>query len=187
MNKWIFLKITITLLAVLMLLGLSQPVSADRMDMPEDRSWSNFQYVFVAGTTLMPRSSATTWTYAGGGCVYASAGTDIFNIHLNLPQGSRIDYLRMYYYDASTADSTAWVTTYNGGGGFTDLISVSSSLTSGYGYVVSGYIGHIVDNSKNAYVLNFWPNQTGSTMRLCGLRVAYRVPVPDIYLPLILK
>jgi hypothetical protein len=34
----------------------------------------------------------------------------------------------------------------------------------------------VVDNSDGGYVLNWLPNVTGTTMRLCGLRVAYRLP-----------
>ena len=47
----------------------------------------------------------------------------------------------------------------------------------GYGTTLSTYLGHVVNTELNAYVLNWRPNQLGSAMRLCGLRVAYRLPV----------
>jgi hypothetical protein len=139
-------------------------------------AWSNFRYINVAGATMVPRSSATNWTYPGGGCISASVANDVFNIHLAIPNGSRIEYLRLYYYDASASNSTAWVTTYNGAGVATDRTSVSSTGNAGYGTTLSPYVGHVVNTADNGYVLNWRANQTGSTMRLCGLRVAYRTP-----------
>ncbi len=138
--------------------------------------WSDFRYVRVAGATLVPRDSTTSWDYSGAGCISASSGNDNFTIHLPIPNGSRIDYLRLYYYDTSANNSTAWVTTYDGAGGINDLTSVSSTGSSGYGTTLSPYVGHVVDSMSNSYVLNWRANQTGSTMRLCGLRVAYRDP-----------
>ncbi|MFZ3070967.1 MAG: hypothetical protein WA110_07605 [Anaerolineaceae bacterium] len=139
--------------------------------------WSDFYYNFSAGATMRPRASMTEWSYPGVGCVVAASGNELFTLTLDLPQGVRIDYLRILFYDSSSAkDSTAWITTYDGAGGVDDLISVSSTGSAGYGYVVSGYSGHVVDNVNNSYVLNYSPNQTGDSMRLCGLRVAYRYP-----------
>jgi hypothetical protein len=130
----------------------------------------------VAGTTLLPRNSNTQWIYGGAGCVYSSASNEIFTIHLDIPNGTRLDYLRVYFYDTSANNGTAWITSYNGAGTTTDLVDVKSSGNSGYGYTVSSYLGHVVNTSGRAYVLNWWPGQTGASMRLCGLRVAYRLP-----------
>jgi hypothetical protein len=138
--------------------------------------WSAFRYIYVAGATLVPRASSTDWTYPGNGCISAAAANDIFNIHLPIPNGSRIDYLRIYYYDTSSSNSQAWVTTYNGAGGFSDLTTVSSAGNTGYGTMLSPFVNHIVDTANNSYVLNWRANQIGSTMRLCGMRVAYRDP-----------
>ncbi|MDX9953367.1 MAG: hypothetical protein RBT75_04695, partial [Anaerolineae bacterium] len=143
--------------------------------------WSTFYYEFIAGSTLRPRASALTWaSNGGGGCIYAVANASyIFNVPLELPQGSRIDYLRIYFYDTdATSDSQAWVTYYDGAGGYVDLPTssgVPSSGNAGYGTDLSAYMGHIVDNHNNAYVLNWRPNVVGNTMMLCGLRVAYRI------------
>jgi len=138
--------------------------------------WSNFYYSFAAGATMRPRDSATSWAYPGGGCVSIPEGTDLFTLPLDLPQGSRIDYLRMFFYDTSALDSIAWITVYDGGGGFTDLVSVTSTGTVGYGTSLSPLLERVVDNTNYSYVLNYKANQTGSSMRLCGLRVAYRLP-----------
>ena len=102
---------------------------------------------------------------------------DLFTLHLEVPHGARIDYLRLFFYDTSSANSQSWITTYNAQGAFSDLTSVDSVGTGGYGTNLSVYLGHVVDTETNAYVLNWRPNQLGSAMRLCGLRVAYRLPV----------
>jgi hypothetical protein len=153
---------------------------------PEDFS-INFSYFHAAGSSLTPRSSQTAWTYQGVGCVSASGGNDIFSMHLDLPQGARIDYLRLYYRDTSGNNSTAWITTYDAAGGFNDLTSVTSSGAAGYGTTLSPFVNHVVNNAARAYVLNWQPNQTGAGMQLCGLRVAYRVAVNTTYLPAVIR
>ncbi len=62
---------------------------------------TNFSYYHVTGSALRPRSSTTEWSSdQSGGCLYATNGNpyDIFNINMNIPDGSRIDYLRSYCY-----------------------------------------------------------------------------------------
>jgi len=154
--------------------------------------WSSFYYKYIAGSSLRPRASTTTWASGGsGGSIYAVANAgEVFNVPLSLPEGSRIDYLRIFYYDTSASNSTAWVTYYDGMGGLVDLPTgsgVDSAGDTGYGTNLSAYMGHIVDNVNNAYVLNWRPNVAGSTMMLCGLRVAYQLPLKDIYLPMVMK
>ncbi|MEZ4769967.1 MAG: hypothetical protein R2844_16230 [Caldilineales bacterium] len=108
----------------------------------DDRSpddWSSFRYLNVAGATLRPRDSSSGWDYSGTGCVSRSSGSELINIHLPIPDGSRIDYLRIYYYDSSSSDSRAWVTNYNSSGGYTDVTTVTSSGSSGYGTQLSAY------------------------------------------------
>lgn len=63
--------------------------------------FESFSYIHVAGSALRPRDSSSEWTYSGsGGCLYATAGSSdiVYNVHLNIPDGSRIDYLRIYYF-----------------------------------------------------------------------------------------
>lgn len=62
---------------------------------------SGFHYVHIPGSVLLPRTSTVDWrTDGSGGCIYLKFGPTnvIFNKHLNIPDGSRIDYLRVYYY-----------------------------------------------------------------------------------------
>lgn len=145
-----------------------------------DLRWSTlFYYDHVAGAVLRPRDSSIEWAPdSSGGCVYLSSGNTntILNLHLDIPDGVRIDYLRIYYYDASVSDSIAWVTRYDNAGGYDDVAYVFSSGDTGYGTQLSSEILHVVDNVNYSYVLNWRPNVTGSSMALCGLRVAYRLP-----------
>ncbi|MFZ3070968.1 MAG: hypothetical protein WA110_07610 [Anaerolineaceae bacterium] len=108
--------------------------------------------------------------------VYTSS--EIFNVQIHLPEGARIDYLRLYYYDKSTAyNQSAFLTVYEGNGDTTDLTNVSSTGSVGYGENLSDYVGHIVANELNTYVLNWRPILVNSSMRLMGMRVAYRLPL----------
>lgn len=160
--------------------GLAAPRAPAVPEAPTEE-WGPFRYAHSAGVALRPRDSATGWSYGGAGCVSAEGGNAIFVASLSLPVGSRVDYLRLYYFDTSANDGTAWLTTYDGAGGFQDLISVSTSGSDGYGSALSPYLGHLVDKQVNAYVLNWQANQTGSSMRLCGFRVAYRLRAESIF------
>ncbi len=60
-----------------------------------------FTYVHIPGSVLLPRTSTVGWrTDWTGGCIYLNSGPTyiVFNKNLNIPDGSRIDYLRVYYY-----------------------------------------------------------------------------------------
>lgn len=62
-----------------------------------------FSYFHISGSALRPRNSTSRWqTDPSGRCIYQTAGNPdfIFNLHLNIPHGSHIDYLRVYYYQA---------------------------------------------------------------------------------------
>lgn len=145
----------------------------------------------VAGTALRPRSSSTGWAAneANGGCIYATNGSDVFNVDIQLPEQAQIRYLRIYFDDTSSShDSYAWVTAYDGGGRPPDdLLFVSSTGNAGYGTNLSALTPVMVDNFSRSMVLNWRPNETGNTMQLCGLRIAYRMPDYPIYLPAVLR
>lgn len=153
---------------------LEAPAEPVAIDGPDEVAPLAFDYFTVAGTTLHPRSSASTWTYGANGCVYRSAGADLFNTELHVPSGVTLKYLRLYFYDASGSNQTAWITRYRPGTPSTeDLVSVLSSGNTGQGTALSAELTHVVDNVNYAYVLNWSPGANGSGMKLCGLRVAY--------------
>ena len=144
-----------------------------------DPNWTGYYYFRAAGSALRPRDSSVNWgNSSSGGCLYLSSGATatVFNIHLDIPNGARIDYLRIYYYDTSTSNSQAWVTRYNDEGSLADVSGVTSLGPAGSGTNLSDLASHVVDSVNYSYVLNWRPNQLGSTMMLCGLRVAYMLP-----------
>lgn len=73
--------------------------------------------------------------------------------------------------------SYAWITTYNDQGGLDDITTVPVGTQIGYQTNLSSFIGHVVDNYSYSYVLNWRPNYLGNGFQLCGLRVAYRLPL----------
>jgi len=144
-----------------------------------------FSYYTVSGVAFQPRSSATTYAYAGVGCIRKSAGSDFFVTNLSLPDGAQIKYLRIYTYDSAAGNtSDAFITRYNRQGGYNDLTAVTSPSGTGYRTFLSGEISENVDTGVYSYVVNWLPNN--NTTALCGIRVAYYAPVLfNAYLPLI--
>ena len=74
---------------------------AYRLPLVEGGFENVIKYVHVAGSGMTSTNSNVDWASdETGGCIYLSSGDPqtIFNIHLDIPNGSRIDYLRVYYY-----------------------------------------------------------------------------------------
>jgi hypothetical protein len=139
--------------------------------------WSGFYYYFAAGSSLHSADYTMRQDYQAGACISAlDTGLQFLTLNLDLPQGARIDYLRIYFYDTDASNSVANIRKYDAAGNNTEIASVSSSGNAGFGTALSAYSGHVVDNTDGAYVLNWQPIVTGNTMQLCGLRVAYRLP-----------
>jgi hypothetical protein len=144
---------------------------------------ATLSYLHVAGTALRPRDSSTNWFYGGSGCVYVEGALHNLNIDVQIPEGSLVEYLRIYYFDTNASDSTAWLTRYfedpldPGTLTFQDIAVVFSDGDSGYGTTVNDpAVAHEVDAYNNRYVLNWRPAVSGSSLQLCGLRIAYRLP-----------
>jgi hypothetical protein len=166
----------------------SQPREFPKQDAPQpDENQPGapgiaFTYYHVAGAALQPRASSTSYAYDGLGCIHITAGAELFNTNFQVPDGSTIKYLRLYYYDTSATDEQAWITRYDDGASFQDLVTVASTGSSGLGTILSPAITHTVDNYGWSYVLNWRENTTGATLQLCGLRVAYYAPIGMIQL-----
>jgi hypothetical protein len=134
----------------------------------------------VVGSALKPRENDVNYITPGhGGCVYVSAGdiSTVWNIPVHLPQGALVDSLRMYFYDSTLGESLAYLTAYDFNGNIAQEWSVKSVGTSGYGFNDTGLINHTIDYSFYSYVLNWKPNNAGSSMQLCGVRIFYTAPM----------
>lgn len=133
-------------------------------------------YLRVTGSVFKPRSSGVGWASGGqGGSIYATSGSSlkVWNSPLYLPQGAVVQFVRMYYYDNSASNCWGWFTIYDLDGDIVQEWGVNSSGTPGDDFDDTGNINHTINYSVYSYVLNWRPNQLGSTMRLNGFRVFY--------------
>jgi hypothetical protein len=136
------------------------------------------QFYHVTGPALRPTSTALTLFYDGFGCVHATAGaSELLQAPLEIPDGSRIVLLRLYFNDTSPTDNIgSWISHYNEDGvGYSDLVYVPSTVSSGYGSNY-GNLDHIVDTYSWRYVLNVRLHVASSELQLCGIRVMYHLP-----------
>jgi hypothetical protein len=181
---------------VLLLFGTAIWISSGKTSMaaPEaspagtDGFLPYFYYIFSAGSSLHSADYTMRQDYQPGGCVSAvDTGSQFFTLNLNLPDGARIDYLRLFYYDADASNSTANIRKYNGAGGYTEIATVSSTGSAGFGTTLSTYVGQVVNNSDGGYVLNWLPSIASTSQQLCGLRVAYRLPAKMMFMPIVTK
>lgn len=124
--------------------------------------------------------STTEYLPAGSNCVYkVSSGSSYFDMPLQIPPGHAIVGFRYYWYDLSnTAHSTATLLKFDGSGGFSNLLEVQSTDTTGYGsrlgYVRDGsnnLAPHTVNYSNGSYVIRFGssPSAIGTPIQMCGV------------------
>ena len=150
---------------------------------------ANPSFLFVPGSAFLTVDSSQTWAYDYMGCIHATAGGDsLMNYSLQLPQGSRIVLLRVYYDDTNAGiDGHGWITIYpEGGESYEDLVSVPTGGNSGHGSNY-GNLDHIVNNYYQNYVLVWRPNVASTNMQLCGMRVMYYRPITSTFLPVTIK
>jgi hypothetical protein len=145
----------------------------------------------ISGATLRPRTNDVDYNWAsGGGCLLATAGNDftVFNAPVNLPQGSNILALRMYYNDTSADYSVGWFSIYNLYGELVDEWAVTSEGNMGNGFNDTDTISHTIDYLSYSYVINWRPYDLGSDMQLCGFRIFYEPPpFSAVFLPMVLR
>ena len=146
-------------------------------------------FYHLPGSALTPVDGATTLTYDLMGCVHATAGASyLLNAPLEIPDGSTIVLMRLYYDDTSASSINGWITRYNEAGtGYEDLVSVASSGSAGHGSNY-GDLNHIVDTYGYSYVVNVRLNSASSTLQVCGIRVMYYAPVHAVnFLPVVMR
>ena len=149
--------------------------------------WSNFQFHYTAGTTLTPQRSLSVWEYGGAGCLSVS-DNGVYSAGLHLPQGARIDHLYLAFYDTAPENGTGSIVRFNNTGSSGWVVYVASNGNGGYGTSISPLAGEVVDNSTYSYALQ-WQGQAsaGTALRVCGIKVYYRVPLEAVYLPILTR
>jgi hypothetical protein len=152
---------------------------------------ASFSYYFVSGATLVARSSSASYTYDSLGCVYVGTDGLVLNTDLQLPVGSEIKYLRLYYNDTNNPGYiTGYISKYPPSDSVIDVVTVSSPSTGapGPGFVVSSRITETVDYENYPYLLIGRPTKGNFNLRICGMRVAYYAPVIGYtFMPIIHK
>lgn len=131
----------------------------------------------VAGSVFKPRKNDVDYVAAGtGGSFYVSGGSvsTVWTTPVYLPQGAKVEAIRMYYKDeSSAANCRGWFTVYDLYGALVQEWGVDSSGSSGNGLNGRDSINHTIDYLTYSYVLNWRPNEIGSTMQLHGFRIFY--------------
>lgn len=132
--------------------------------------------------TFVPRASDWEYSYASGGCIYHTGGSNAFMTHkLQVPQNAVIDAIRVFFYDdapGSGANVRLWLTSYDGQGKWEDRSSVGSSDSGGYGsewasasYAVDYSTPHASGESINLVV--DLGSAGDSSLRFCGARIRF--------------
>jgi hypothetical protein len=150
------------------------------MQTPEE-VLGGYDYLQIAGSAFVPFASNAQFAYSGNGCINSSgSGENRFAHKLVLPAGSLIKYLRLYYYDDSTSSITAFFTTYDAAGNFSQLTSVGSLDSGTYGSNLSSELSYEINPASSPVnvVVNLGSDTT-SALRFCGVRIAYLRPFFD--------
>lgn len=187
-NPIIFRWVILGLILLSAAIGLGEgnsTLAAPQEPQATDYVMPVFSYRFVAGSSLHSADYSMRQVYQPGSCISVlDTGIEFLNVGLQLPDGARIDYLRLFYYDSNAGtNGTANIRKYDGSGGYVEIASVSSAGSAGFGTTLSSFANHVVDNGNGGYVLNWEPFATGTSIQLCGLRVAYRLDAVPIYIP----
>jgi hypothetical protein len=150
---------------------------------------ASYSYYFVSGAALVARNSTDSYTYEGLGCVYVGKDGLVLNTDMQLPVGSEIKYLRVYYYDTNDPGFvTGYISKYPPSQSVVDAVAVSSPSagTPGAGFVVSTRITQTVNYENFPYLLIGRPSDANLNLRICGLRVAYYAPeIAYTFMPII--
>ncbi len=131
-------------------------------------------YYFVPAGGFVRRDSINSLANVGLGCIGSDVNATL-NADVQLPAGAEILGVRIFYHAPNAGDQIrGWFTSYDGAGGYTDLISASTTQTGGYfsEYFTPGTTFSI-DPVTFAYALN--TRFLGSTdVEMCGMRVFWQ-------------
>lgn len=144
----------------------------------EQETGTTQQFLLVAAHTFVPYDEDTIWNYSGAGCIHRTGGTPFRDIDVQIPNGSEIYFLRLYFYDNDPSNNAgAFLFTFDGAGGFTNIAGAMSSGTPGQSSAGSGFFSHFVDTVNQALTLRLdFGGSTNSNLRICRVRLRYTAP-----------
>lgn len=133
------------------------------------------KFMFIPASTFVPRDDDMTFVYDGAGCIYRTGGTYFSQFSVQLPEGAEIDFIRLYFYDNNpTYDARVELYTYDGFGSSDYIKMVKSSGIPGQSSIGSGFFSHVVQNTTEALSLTLIYETTGTTLKICGVRIRYQ-------------
>ena len=157
--------------------GAAEPATVTPGRTAQSLTPNLYSYARVLGTDFRPRASTTTYGYDFNGCVNQTGGSDNrFFARLDVPNGAVLKYVRFYFNDTSASDMTLWLSKFTPGQSSTDITSVNSSGSAGYGSTLSAEITEIVDTTTYSYELVVYPPVLTTAHQFCGARVTYYWP-----------
>jgi len=163
-------------------MAIKNEESAPKVALPDA---SNMNHWFILGSHLRPRNSSVEYVYDSLGCMHVTnAGGTRLQFPVLLPDGSTIKSMDIIYNDTSASNLTVILSAYDPGVADTDVILLKSTGDTGLGTNSSPEISYSVDNSQEAYSLNYdWTSVTDGTLQICGIRVNYIDPFYATLLP----
>ena len=163
-----------------------QALSGDEYDptRSDAPSWGAGVSAFqIPASEFTTKQGSTVQTYLNTGYISKSAGGSQFWAPIILPAGCDLDGIRLFYYDNSASNITAWFTRYHGSStpGAQDLVSWNSAGTPGFTstYIVVGEDITYSDSTdgEQAYALLISIGTTDGSLRFKGARLTYYLQV----------
>jgi hypothetical protein len=132
----------------------------------------------VTGSALRPRASDITFgaTPSGGGIYRTSVATSlpVFNTPLDLPQGTVVKSVRMYFNNTDPSNVCYGVfTCYDLYGNWVAEWWATGAAGSGLTFADSGPINHTIDYTQYTYLLNWVSWAATDAIQLLGLQLYY--------------
>jgi hypothetical protein len=161
--------------------GLDSP---EVIDAPDEALSTGYWH--KTGLVFYPWSSSTTYSWSSIGCKYITGGSQYLFADLNLPHNSVVTYMRMYYIDNDAVnDSSLFFWQFNDGVGNTNLGHVTSTGASATARTASMNLNVLIDTFNYSYGFEWDSHSSASTMRICGVRINYTIPLFGSALPII--
>lgn len=155
----------------------AQVQSGNRAQAP-DALTATSAYYFVAASAFTARSSITSTSYSGGGCIKMNGPEQdgAINTDIQIPDGASIVGMRFFYADTTAFNLVnVYLLAFDGASNSVELVSGSSQAHVGYGNTYLALTTpFVVDNFAQSLAIQVVP--MGTTPTFCGARVYYSVP-----------
>jgi hypothetical protein len=135
-----------------------------------------FDYMHASGYAFKSFIEGTTYTNSAGGCLYTTAGASYLFSGVIIPDGSVIEYVRLYYKDTSEANDASLVMYQYGEGSSTNLLSLSTVGSYPGVRTHSESVNILINNAVYGYGFEWAAPGNSDTTQICGYRITYTPP-----------